>query len=441
MYHNELLFFIITVTASILNSDTVGCNINNETCECPNKDTVQGHTCTLNCQGTKDQCIDNILTCRSGDSCVVNCIGQAACKGNFVLQDNGATDITVLCNGFEACSGGTSINCGSGKCSLRCDSGQSCAEDTYVYTNNAIQFVCSGPTCTPSLNNLEFTTNPTESGSKQPTNVPTNTPTTDIHTTTSPSKPPINFSTTNPTNSPKTPTKFLTTNATILLSKHPTNLPTTYPTILPSQTVTNSPIISNLTIPSTIPTNDPSLSAGNPTFNPTEKPTVNPTDQSGVATTHFVSDTTLDSTSESRWSYVTLIVLVLCSITFCAIFIAWIWLVRRIRHKKKQLIAPVDPNVKLDPIIEDCSVNDKSEPQLQMQPGSLNSIEFEGICDENDVNHVIETNMGHMGKHDAFNENKFDSKGFIADLNVNTGAANIAPDEFVIEHDDETHGQ
>lgn len=226
------------------NCDTVNCSGN---CECPSQNTAIGETCTLNCIGSSDQCIDDTLKCRTGDPCVVICQGDVACGGNFELEANGATDgmlnyisnkitaiikqisiVTISCLGDEACKDNR-MECGTGACSIVCGS-ESCNEETTVIIGTATEFQCSGD-CNPSMNNAQFTKEPTPSPT-QPTDNPTLVPTT-AQPTISPTSSPTS-STANPTNYPSVrPTIDLKLDTTATptdgRTKYPSKVPTPFP--------------------------------------------------------------------------------------------------------------------------------------------------------------------------------------------------------------------
>eukprot|EP01083_Nonionella_stella_P294713 1001739_1 len=90
-------------------------------CNCPTTSPTSMTTCILNCGQKEDACKESTLNCREGDPCIIQCTETATCSDYVIINAQKAKDVTVICEGIDACKKGIDITCGTGKCSLQCN--------------------------------------------------------------------------------------------------------------------------------------------------------------------------------------------------------------------------------------------------------------------------------------------------------------------------------
>eukprot|EP01083_Nonionella_stella_P265136 898507_1 len=232
------------------------------------------------------------------------------------------------------------------------------------------------------------------------------------------------FMTFNPTNHPSQPSQIPTNNPSQIPSQQtgnpssiPTHSPSDYPSSQPSQIPTNNPsqIPSQQTgNPSSIPTHSPSdYPSSQPSQIPTriftEKEVNDPTD-----TTAFVeSESDIAYQSSSKW-IVVVIAIGLSAVIICAV-IALIVCYKKGKRASEKAVQKLDPAN--DPPIEDKDMN--------MFDGQLMST-------------VTESKPSlQLGTSD--NKQETGNSEYTTEGNTDGHNVNIAPDEFIIEGDEEVH--
>eukprot|EP01084_Bolivina_argentea_P061263 111964_1 len=138
--HTFILVMVLLFQIPTLTGQSIQCK-KDQDCEC-----INDEPCVLNCSG-EDYCKGGIeLTCKSSQPCTINCIGNAACEDATIIS-NGATAVTLTCTGgVDVCaSSSTTFNCGTGQCSLECDTNSvdSCKEMN-INVHQSTSFACSG---------------------------------------------------------------------------------------------------------------------------------------------------------------------------------------------------------------------------------------------------------------------------------------------------------
>lgn len=173
--------------------------------------------CVINCGNI---CKETTVYCTADAPCQIICDSDDACKGSSISAAS-ATDVVISCvaNGDSESCKELSLSCGSGDCSLQCESGESenCKEPEFVYTASASSFTCTG-TCWEFASYV-FTATPSSSPTRSDpiTSSPTSTaPTTSPSTTLPPTLNPTKF----PSPAP---------------SSYPTSAPSAYPTLIPTE--------------------------------------------------------------------------------------------------------------------------------------------------------------------------------------------------------------
>eukprot|EP01084_Bolivina_argentea_P061265 111968_1 len=253
--HTFILVMVLLFQIPTLTGQSIQCK-KDEDCEC-----INDEPCVLNCIG-ENYCkgSDRTLTCKSSQPCTINCIGNAACEDATIIS-NGATDMNLTCTGGDSvCSGSSTFDCGTGQCSLKCDSSDSC-KGMHINVNNATSFACTGDCL--SYFPEPYTSNPMPSPTISTTSSATTTTTTSATTTSTTSRTTSDTmsSSTNTVTDSVPVTSISTASSTIYI---PTQRPTTFlivadttnKSIKPTKYETINPITTNIPTQATSSVNE-----------------------------------------------------------------------------------------------------------------------------------------------------------------------------------------